>query len=465
MKFLFASFLFLCASAFAAEKKPNIIFILADDLGYMDLACNGSDLYRTPNLDKLAAQGTRFTSFRTAAHVCSPTRGSILTGKYPARTRLTDFLRGHQKPYAKLLVPEWKYGLVPGEDKTIGETLKSAGYATAWLGKWHAGDGAHNFGFDAGRQTWELNRKDDPADQKGVYTLNKEAFDFISANREKPFFVALSHYSVHGPIRFRAELRDEYQKIIDEKKPLQSNASYAAMVEDLDNSVGQLLEFLEKEKLADNTLVIFTSDNGGEANFTNNAPLRGRKGTLYEGGILVPFIARWPGTIPAATTSDAKLSTIDLLPTFAALAGATLPEDVDGIDVTTTLEGKSAPARDALYWHYPHYHVERPSGAIIKGDLKLIEWFESGKTELFDLKADPNEKTDLTAQNPDKARELLADLKAWRGKVDAQMMKENPAYDPARETEGPPKKEKKPKNPKKSDKGQNPKKPKAEKAK
>lgn len=444
MKFLFASFLLLCSSVLAAEK-PNIVFILADDMGYMDLACNGSDLYRTPNIDRLAAQGTRFTSFRTAAHVCSPTRGSILTGKYPARTHLTDFLRGHPRPFAKLLVPEWKYGLVPTEDTTIGSVLKAQGYATAWLGKWHAGGGARDFGFDAGSQNWKENTKDDPKDPKGVFTLNKEAFDFISANKGKPFFVALSHYSVHGPIRFDPALKDEYQKIIDEKKPRQTNAGYAAMVEAFDTSVGQVLDFLEKEKLAENTLVIFTSDNGGASSFTNNAPLRAGKGTLYEGGIRVPLIARWPGHVPAAGTSDAKISSIDFLPTFAGLAGGTVPENVDGLDVTASLEGKAAPSRDALYWHYPHYHAEKPSGAIIKGDLKLIEWFETGKAELFDLKADPDEAKDLASEKPDQAKELLADLKSWREKVGAQMMKENPAYDPAKESQGPPKKEKKPK--------------------
>lgn len=444
MKLLFASFLLFCGSVFAAEK-PNIVFILADDMGYMDLGCNGSDLYRTPNIDRLAAQGTRFTSFRTAAHVCSPTRGSILTGKYPARTHLTDFLRGHPKPFAKLLVPDWKMGLVPTEDTTIGAVMKTQGYATAWLGKWHAGGGARDFGFDAGRQNWKENTKDDPKDPKGVFTLNKEAFDFISANKEKPFFVALSHYSVHGPVRFDPTLRDDYQKVIDGKKPRQTNAGYAAMVEALDTSVGQVLDFLEKEKLADNTLVIFTSDNGGESTFTNNAPLRGRKGTLYEGGILVPLIARWPGHIPSGATSEAKLCSIDFLPTFAGLAGASVPENVDGMDVTATLEGKSAPARDALYWHYPHYHAEKPAGAVIKGDMKLIEWFETGKTMLFDLKADPDEETDLATQNPDKAKELLTDLKTWQEKIGAQMMKENPAYDPAKEDQGPPKKEKKPK--------------------
>lgn len=439
MKRLLFTFLLLLTPLLAAGK-PNIVFIFVDDMGYMDLACNGSDLYRTPNIDKLASQGTRFTHARTAAHVCSPTRASVLTGKYPARIRLTDFLKGHQKPYARLLVPDWKMGLVPGEDTTIGEVLKAQGYATAWLGKWHAGPGAEHFGFDAGNQEWIHNRKDDPADQKGVYTLNREAFGFISANKGKPFFVALSHYSPHGPIRFKEDLRNEYQKIIDEKKPRQTHAGYAAMIEDLDASVGQLLDFLEKEKLADDTLVIFTSDNGGESNFTNNAPLRAGKGTLYEGGVRVPLIARWPGRIPAGKTSAAALCSIDFLPTFAALAGATVPEDVDGLDITATLEGKAAPAREALYWHYPHYHAEKPSGSILKGDWKLIEWFETGKTELFNLKDDPNEEKDLASTNQEKAAELLASLKSWREKTGAQMMKENPAYDPARENEGPPKK-------------------------
>ncbi len=445
-RFLFA-FLFLVQPLLSAEK-PNIVFILADDMGYMDLACNGSDLYRTPNIDKLASQGTRFTQFRTAAHVCSPTRGSILTGRYPARTHFTDFLRGHLKPYAKLLVPDWKMGLVPGKDVTIGETLKSAGYATAWLGKWHAGGGARNFGFDAGSQNWNENTKDDPKDPKGVFTLNREAFDFISANKGKPFFVALSHYSVHGPIRFDPALRDEYRKIVDEKKTRQTNAGYAAMVEALDTSVGRLLDFLEKEKLSENTLVIFTSDNGGAASYTDNAPLRAGKGTLYEGGIRVPLIARWPGRVPAGQTSEAKLCSIDFLPTFAALAGATVPKGVDGIDITAALEGKGGLSRDTLYWHYPHYHAEKPSGAIIKGDWKLIEWFETGRTGLFNLKDDPGEQKDLAASDPDKAGELLSDLKTWREKTGAQMMKENPAHDPAKENQGPPKKPKKQKKPK-----------------
>lgn len=451
----------LSQSLFAAEK-PNIVFIFADDMGYMDLGCYGSDLYRTPNIDRLGTQGTRFTQMRTAAHVCSPTRASVLTGKFPARLHVTDWLPGHPKPFAKLLAPEWQKEGVPQAETTIAEALKAQGYATAWFGKWHAGGGANDHGFDAGTQDWEENRKDDPKDPKGVFTLTTSAVDFIAKNRNQPFFVALSHYSVHGPIRFEPGLKAEYEKIIADKKPRQTNAGYAAMVEALDTSVGQLLDFLEKEDLAKKTLVIFTSDNGGVPNFTNNAPLRAGKGTLYDGGIRVPMIARWPGHIPAGQTSDARLCSIDFLPTFTALAGGKA-EQVDGIDATAALQGKATPTRDTLYWHYPHYHAEKPSGAIIKGDWKLIEWFETGKTELFHLAVDPNEEKDLATENTAKNAELLSDLKAWREKVGAQMMSPNAAYDPARAEQGAPKKPKKEKKDKPA-KEKKSKEPKGEKA-
>ena len=418
---------------------------MADDMSYMDLGCNGADLYRTPNIDRLAAEGIRFTQARTAAHVCSPTRASLMTGKYPARVRLTDFMKGHVKPFARLKVPDWQMGL-PQAETTLAEMLKPQGYATAWLGKWHLGGSAREHGFDAGHQDWKQNNKDDPKDPKGVFTLHVEAFDFMAKNRGKPFFVALSHYAVHDAIRYEENLKNEYQKLVDQKlaagkRPRQTNAGFAAMVQALDTSVGQLLDWLGKNKLDKNTLVVFYSDNGGDSKFTNNAPLRGGKGTLYKGGIRVPMIARWPGHIPAGKTSNAQLSSIDLFPTFAALAGDALPENIDGMDITATLKGKAAggkaaPAREALYWHYPHYHNEKPSGAIIKGDWKLIEWFETGKTELFNLSADPNEEKNLAAENTAKNDELLADLKAWREKVGAQMMTPNPAYDPARADEG-----------------------------
>ena len=430
-----------------AADKPNILLILADDMGYRDLGCTGSDLYRTPHLDRLASQGLRFTQARTAAHVCSPTRASIMTGQYPARLHLTDYLKGHAKPYAKLKIPEWSMAL-PQSEPTLARVLKPQGYATAWLGKWHLGGDATDYGFDAGHQDWNQNTKKDPNDPKGVFTLNAEAFDFISKRRGKPFFVALSHYAVHGPLRGEDGLIADYGRLIADKRPRQTNAVYAAMVEALDASVGQVLDYLDRERLADNTLVLFFSDNGGVSGFTDNRPLRGSKGTLYEGGVRVPLLARWPGRVPAGKTSDARVCSVDFLPTFAALAGAAAPQGVDGVDITAALEGRPSPAREALYWHYPHYHVEKPSGAILKGDWKLIEWFETGKTELFHLTADPDEANDLSATSPGKAAELLADLKAWRQNVGAQMPTPNPAYDPARAAEGPAK-EKKPKKEKK----------------
>ncbi|TLD68696.1 sulfatase [Phragmitibacter flavus] len=422
-----------------AAERPNILLFFVDDMGFMDLGCYGSDLYRTPNIDRLAAQGTRFTRAYAAAHVCSPTRGALLTGKYPARTRVTDFMKGHERPFAKLLVPDWTMGL-PESEMTLAKVLVPQGYAAAWLGKWHVGGSALSHGFQAGEQKWIHNRKDEPEDVKGAFTLNAEAMAFIEKEKGKPFFVAISHYSVHGPIRFEPGLRDEYQKIIDEKKPLQTNAGYAAMVESLDESVGQMLDWLQKQQLAESTLVIFTSDNGGAESYTNNAPLRAGKGTLYEGGVRVPLIARWPGKVAAGKTSEVALSTIDFLPTFAALAGAAVPPDVDGVDVTAVLKGAGSLERETLYWHYPHYHAEKPSGSILKGDWKLIEWFETGEAELYDLAKDVSEARNLAAEEPERTAAMLTELREWRKRVGAQMMTVNPAYDAAREGEGPPKK-------------------------
>jgi arylsulfatase A len=432
--------LFLAAQILCAAEKPNILFILTDDLGAADLACTGSDLYRTPNIDKLAAQGVTFTRGYSSAHVCSPTRAALQSGKTPARLHMTDFLRGHPKPYAKLLVPDWTMGL-PTTENSFAKVVKSQGYIAAWFGKWHAGEGAQQHGYDAGSQSWKENTKDDQTDPKGVYTLNKEAMDFIQKNPGKPFFIGMSHYSPHGPVRFDPALRDEYQKIVDAKPdPKQKNAGYAAMIEALDTSIGQMLEFLEKNDLAKNTIVIFTSDNGGELNFTNNAPLRMGKGSLYEGGIRVPVIARWPGQLKPGTTNETRVSSIDFLPTFAALVGAPIPAGLDGKDLSAAFVNNEVLDRGNLYWHYPHYHATRPSGSILSGDWKLIEWFETGKTELYNLAADPGEQKDLATENPEKAAALLTELKKWRAEVGAQMMKENPQYDPARETEKPPKK-------------------------
>jgi arylsulfatase A len=441
-----------CLQASAEAGKPNILFILTDDLGATDLACTGSDLYRTPNLDKLAAQGVTFTRAYSSAHVCSPTRAALQTGKTPARLHLTDWLRGHLKPYAKLRVPEWTMGL-PSSEMSFAKILKPQGYTAAWFGKWHAGESAQDLGYIAGHEDWNENKKDDPKDPKGVFTLNRQAMEFIEKSGDKPFFIGMSHYSPHGPVRFDPALRDEYQKIIDGDSNLrQRNAGYAAMIEALDASIGQMLDFLDKKDLAKNTLVIFTSDNGGELNFTSNAPLRMGKGSFYEGGIRVPVIARWPGHIKPGSTNETRVSSIDFLPTLAVLADSDVPEGLDGKDLSAAFLDGEVIDRGSLYWHYPHYHATKPSGAIINEDWKLIEWFETGKTELYNLKADPFEQKDLSADHPDKAASLLTDLKQWRQRVKAQMMEANPAYDPERETQGPEKKKKENKKGKKNNK-------------
>lgn len=408
------------------QQKPNILMILVDDMGYSDLGCYGSKIYQTPHIDQLAAQGLRFTDAYAAAHICSPSRAAILTGKYPARLHLTDWIPGHVKKGQKLLIPDWTKELDDAE-VTIGESLKRAGYATAWFGKWHVGgqNRARGQGFDAGDQDWDLNSKKDEADPKGVFTLNQQAIEFMKDTGDKPFFVCVSHYAVHTPVRFDNKLKKQYEK---KGIPDEFNAGYCAMIEVLDESVGRLLGWLEGSGLAQNTLVMFYSDNGGLTKYTNNTPLREGKGTLYEGGTRVPLIARWPGVIQPGTKTSEMVSGIDLLPTFTEIGGAPPPEGIDGISLRSMLAERKPLGRDTLYWHYPHYHQGMPGSSIRRGNYKLIEFFESGQSELYNLSNDLSEKVDLSAKMPEKRAEMLADLAAWRKKVGAQMMHPNPDF-------------------------------------
>jgi len=424
----------------AAQKPPNIVFILADDLGWTDLSGYGSDLYQTPNIDRLAAEGVKFTNSYTAASICSPTRASIMTGKYPARLHLTNYIAGDK--VGKVKPPEWtKY--LPLEEVTIAEALKAAGYATGHFGKWHLNKDKHyapgrpgdpgSQGFDTVLTTVKPEPEDDPnGDPHHVREITDAAIAFVEAHREGPFFAYVSHNSVHRPVIGRPELVEEYEAKV-EPGAHHDNPLYAAMVQDLDESVGRILTRLEELGLVENTFVIFTSDNGGflgdeKDAATINLPLRAGKGHTYEGGIRVPTIVRWPGVTPAGAVSDEPISTVDFFPTL--LGVARTADDpahaavADGVSILPLLENPGATlGREALYWHYPHYSPQEgvPSGAVRVGRYKLIEFFEDMHVELYDLEQDIGEQHDLAGEMPEKAAELRDRLHAWREAVGAQM--------------------------------------------
>jgi len=435
------------AIATAGGKKPNFVFFLVDDLGWRDVGCYGTKFYETPHIDRLAAEGMRFTDAYAACPVCSPTRASILTGKYPARLHLTDWIAGHNQPNAKLRIPDWtKY--LPLEEVTIAEALKPAGYATASIGKWHLGGEPYypdKQGFDlnvGGTAKGQPPRYFSPysiptlADgPKGEYLTDRladEAEKFIEQNRDRPFFLYLPHFAVHTPIQGKEEITAKYAA----KPPDgdQKNATYAAMIESVDESVGCVMKKLDALGLADRTVVFFMSDNGGLAGVTSNAPLRAGKGTLYEGGIREPMIIKWPGVVRSGTTASTPVTSTDFYPTILEMAGLPLkPEQhVDGLSLVPLLKESGPLRRDTLYWHYPHYHRTTPAGALRHGDWKLIEYFEDGHVELYNLKEDLSETKDLAAAMPEKTHELQKMLAEWRRSVGAQMPATNPNYKPAK---------------------------------
>lgn len=443
-------------SAAAPARKPNIVFILADDLGYRDVGCYGSKFYETPHIDRLASQSLRFTDAYAACAVCSPTRASILTGKYPARLHLTDWIPGEgNSPQNKLLIPDWQQFL-PLTELTLATALKSTGYATASIGKWHLGGEPYypeHQGFDlnvAGTHWgqpasyfWPYEgRTHTVAGLKagghpGEYLtdrLTDEAERFIEANRDKPFFLYFPHYAVHTPLGGKQALIEKYQAkpVVDEQK----NATYAAMIESVDDSVGRILKKLDELGLADHTIVIFNSDNGGLWPYsTSNAPLRAGKAYAYEGGTREPLIVRWPGVTPAGATCQVPVMSIDFFPTLLEIAGVPLERSVDGVSLVPLLKQNGTIHRDSLYWHYPHYwggHPSRvqPFGAVRTGDWKLIEFYENQRIELYNLADDLGEQHDLAAAQPQKAGELRENLHRWLKSVGAQMPIPNPNYKP-----------------------------------
>jgi len=421
------------------ERRLNFVFILIDDMGWADLSCYGSTYHLSPIIDKLATQGMRFTDAYAACPVCSPTRASILTGKYPARVGVTDFIPGHWRPWAKLVVPKILNQL-PLEETTIPEALKPAGYVSACFGKWHLG-GGRLFGPD--KQGFDVTGTGRRADgDKQVRSLTDKALKFIEDNRNKPFFLYLSHHSVHIRLEAPKDLVDKHKARLKpgQKPPAQCNPKYAAMIEHLDNNVGRVLSKLDELKLADRTAVIFFSDNGGLIKMytgvgevvTSNLPLRSEKGTLYEGGIRVPLIVRLPGVVSPGSVCREPVTSVDFLPTILELAGVKGKRDptLDGVSLVPLLAGTGKLRRDAIYWHYPHYHHTAPCGAVRAGRHKLIEYFEDGRCELFDLAEDIGEKNDLAAKMPEKAAELRRKLASWRKRVAALMPTPNPGHDP-----------------------------------
>ncbi len=461
---LSAALLVLCAPLTraadpAAGRPPNIVFILADDLGWADVGAYGSTFYRTPNIDKLAARGMKFTDGYAACPVCSPTRASILTGRYPARLHLTDWLPGRpDRPDQALLRPVIEPHL-PLDEVTLAEALKRGGYVCASIGKWHLGGD----GFKPGNQGFDLNVGGNAAGSPASYfypyqnrrghipgleqgmpgeyltdRLTEEALAFMETNRNRPFFLYLAHYAVHIPLAAKPELVEKYEGQAPAGSS-QTNAIYAAMIDSVDQSVGRILARLEDWNLADRTVVIFMSDNGGlsvkegpHTPATSNAPLRAGKGYLYEGGIREPWIVSWPGVIRPGSVCRTPVSSIDFYPTILALAGL-VPERellLDGQSLLPLLRETGPLEREALYWHYPHYSNQggKPGGAIRTGDFKLIQFYEDGHLELYNLKDDIGEHHDLAAAQPDRARAMASKLDAWRRSTGAQMMLPNPDY-------------------------------------
>ncbi len=449
------------------QERPNFVFVLVDDLGYMDLGCYGSTLYETPHLDQLASKGVRFTSAYASCPVCSPTRASIMTGKLPSTLNITDWIPGSDPKGRKLLGPEDLHAL-PDAETTLAESLKSAGYQTFFAGKWHLGGegsypedhgfdinmGGHHKGSPPGGYYAPYKNPTLTDGPEGEYLpdrLTDESISFLENRGDQPFLLFLSYYTVHTPIQASkrhladAEARGKQAGVID--KPMleteregvtvtqQYNPAYASMVKAMDENVGRLLAAIEDLNLDDNTIVVFTSDNGGLSTLyaervapTSVRPLRGGKGWCYEGGIRVPLIIQGPEL--SAREIDVPVSSIDFYPTMLELAGIKSQSSLDGVSLAALLKKEQDLDRDALFWHYPHYHGSAwtPGAAIRVGDHKLVEFYEDETYELYDLASDPGERNNLAEGNPELVQVLKARLRELQTSSGAQFPKANPNY-------------------------------------
>ena len=465
---------FFCISFVAFShcfaNQPNVVFILVDDLGYMDIGANNPEtFYETPNVDRLAASGMRFTNGYAANPVCSPTRYSIMTGRWPSRVKATNFFAGKR---AGNFLPGVLHDRMDLPEVTIAEALKEQGYSTFFAGKWHLGPteefwptnqgfdvnkGGHRAGgpFKAGKYFVPYANprlKDGPPGEHLTARLAEETCKFIVDHKDKPFLTYLSFYTVHTPLMAPKELVEKYEakakrlglvgkpafadeeqiwpnaKRKREVRTLQAHARYAGMVESMDRAVGRVLDTLSDNGLDDRTIVCFTSDNGGlstsEGSPTSNLPLRGGKGWLYEGGIREAFLIRAPGVASPNSTCDEPVMSIDFYPTILDLVGAK-PKQVDGVSLVPLLKGDESLARKFLYWHYPHYSNQGgfPGGAIRSGDWKLVERFEDGRKHLYNLADDIGEQNDVANKHPGQVNSLTKELHAWYKSVDAEFLR------------------------------------------
>lgn len=455
----------LNGAACAEENPPNVVFILVDDMGWMDLSCQGSDYFRTPNIDALASRGLRFTDAYAACAVCSPTRAAVMTGRWPGRVGVTDWIRarfqrggigtpdknpteyvGGKKQ--KLLCPPNPYWMEHAEI-TIAELLHERGYATGFIGKWHLGDPdwyPTSQGFDINIAGCDIGQPPSYFDpythprysldgqmqprKKGEFLTHREgdeARKFILENKSKPFFLHYCPYAVHTPIQAIEEVAAKYER----EGKTKNNAKYAAMVESVDDAVGMIDKALEEAGVRENTLVFFTSDNGGLKGPTDNTPLRSGKGYAYEGGIRVPAIVAWPGKIPEGVESPEPVSSVDYLPTICDATGTKLPStEIDGMSLLPLLQsgGNESLSRDAIYWHFPHYrHKPGPYSIIRAGDWKMIRWYE-GQVELYNLADDLGEQNNLVQSHGEKAAELDKMLSNELKRIGAKLPRPNPDY-------------------------------------
>ena len=451
-------------------SPPNFLILLVDDLGWTDLGCFGSDYYETPNIDQLAADGIRFTHGYAACTVCSPTRAALMTGMYPGRTNVTDWIPGHQRPRAKLRPPDWTMKL-EHRHTSLAEALGAAGYRTAHVGKWHLmpryepevmmdfAPERHGFERNIGGNEWgapgsyfhpyeraDRNRVSPLPEggREGDYLtdrLTDEALQILDDFRDEPFLLYFPYYTVHTPIQAKPEDQARFEPLSDPEKR-HRNPAYAGMLAALDRSVGRLRDGLAELGIAERTVIVFTGDNGGldrkgpdgrMGNPTENDPLRAGKGSVYEGGVRTPTIYYWPGVTPSGAVSDTPVITVDVYPTVLEIAGVAGDSDhnqqVDGVSLAALLRNPdSGLSRETLYWHYPHYHNggATPYSAMRDGDLRLVHFYEDDRVELYDLAQDVGEERDLAETMPEKARELLDQLNAWRAEVGAQPPVPNP---------------------------------------